>query len=135
MGLARRKLIAGSMLSLVGTAGYYGAYLYVIYRTVAGALTLGSLTFLTAAIQQAGSNIQQIFSTVSSIADQALFLTDLVAFLEMQPTIRSKPNALPVPRPIRDGFEFRNVSFRYPGGSRNVLHEFNFHLHPASASR
>ncbi len=130
VGLARRKLIAGSMLSLVGTAGYYGAYLYVIYRTVAGALTLGSLTFLTAAIQQAGSNIQQIFSTVSSIADQALFLTDLVAFLEMQPTIRSKPNALPVPRPIRDGFEFRNVSFRYPGGSRNVLHEFNFHLHP-----
>jgi ATP-binding cassette, subfamily B, bacterial len=130
VSLARRKLIAGSMLSLIGTAGYYGAYLYVIYRTVAGALTLGSLTFLTAAIQQAGSNIQQIFSTVSSIADQALFLTDLVAFLEMQPTIRSKPNALPVPRPIRRGFEFRNVSFRYPGGSRNVLHEFNFHLHP-----
>ncbi len=130
VSLARRKLVAGSALSLIGTAGYYGAYLYVIYRTVAGALTLGSLTFLTAAIQQAGSNIQQIFSTVSSIADQALFLTDLVAFLEMQPTIRSKPDALPIPRPIRRGFEFRNVSFRYPGGSRNVLHEFNFHLHP-----
>ena len=48
----------------------------------------------------------------------------------MQPTIQSKPNALPAPRPILRGFEFRNVSFRYPGSSRLVLNGFNFHLHP-----
>jgi ATP-binding cassette, subfamily B, bacterial len=130
VSLARRKLIAGSLLSVVGTGGYYGAYAYVIWRTVSGLLALSSLTFLTAAIQQASSNIQQIFSTVSGIADQALFLTDLVAFLEMQPTIRSKPSAIPVPRPIAHGFEFRNVSFRYPGGSRMVLDRFNFRLQP-----
>ena len=130
VSLARRKLIAGALLSLIGTMGYYGSYVYVIWRTVVGAMTIGSLTFLSAAIMQASSNIQQIFSTVSSIADQALFLTDLVAFLEMQPTIRSKPSALPIPQPIQQGFEFRNVSFRYPGGSRNVLDRFNFHLHP-----
>ncbi len=130
VGLARRKMIAGAVLSLVGTLGYYGTYVYVIWRTVSGVLRLSALTFLTAAIQQASSNIQQIFSTVSGIADQALFLTDLVAFLEMQPTIRSKPSALPVPRPIRRGFEFRNVSFRYPGGSRMVLDRFNFFLQP-----
>jgi ATP-binding cassette subfamily B protein len=102
----------------------------VILRTVSGFLTIGSLTFLAGAILQASSNIQQIFSTVSGIADQALFLTDLVAFLEMQPTIRSKPSALPVPRPIQRGFEFRNVSFSYPGGSRKVLDRFNFTLQP-----
>ncbi|MGC2185857.1 MAG: ATP-binding cassette domain-containing protein, partial [Terriglobales bacterium] len=75
-------------------------------------------------------NIQQIFSTVSGIADQALFLTDLLAFFDMQPTIQSKPDALPAPRPIVRGFEFRNVSFRYPGSSRLVLNGLNFHLHP-----
>ena len=79
---------------------------------------------------QASSNIQQIFSTVSGIADQALFLTDLLAFFDMQPTIQSKPDALPAPRPIVRGFEFRNVSFRYPGSSRLVLNGLNFHLHP-----
>jgi len=100
----------------------------VIWRTVAGALSIGTLTFLAGAIQQASSNIQQIFSTLSSIADQALFLTDLLAFFEMQPTVRSKPNALPAPRPIVRGFEFRNVSFAYPGMSRLVLDGLNFHL-------
>jgi len=126
--LARRRLIAGSFLSMIGTAGYYSAYVYVIWRTVTGSLSIGMLTFLTGAIVQASANIQQIFSTLSSIADQALFLTDLLAFFEMRPTIRSKPNALPAPRPISRGFEFRNVSFRYPGASRLVLNGLNVTL-------
>jgi ATP-binding cassette subfamily B protein len=128
--LARRRLVAGSFLSMVGTAGYYSAYVFVIWRTVTGVLTIGKMTFLAGAIQQASSNIQQMFSTVSSIADQALFLTDLIAFFEMRPAIASKPNALPAPRPITRGFEFRNVAFRYPGSPRLVLDGLNFHFHP-----
>ena len=130
VSLARRRLIAGSGLSIIGTVGYYSAYVFVIWRTVAGALTIGSMTFLTLAIQQASSNIQQIFTTLAGIADQALFLTDLLAFFEMQPTIRSKPQALPAPRPMVRGFEFRNVSFRYPSSSRLVLDNLNLHIYP-----
>src|SRR6202035_1699708 len=104
------------------------AYVFVIWRTLTGALSIGTLYFLAGAILQASTNIQLIFSTLSGVADQALFLTDLLAFFEMQPTIRSKPNALPAPRPIRKGFEFRNVSFRYPGTSRLVLNSLDFHL-------
>ena len=128
VALSRRKLIAGSFLSVVGTMGYYSAYVFVIWRTVGGALSIGTLTFLAGAILQASSNIEQIFSTVAAIGDQALFLTDLLAFFEMQPTIRSKPSALPAPRPIMHGFEFRNVCFRYPGNSRLVLDRINFQL-------
>src|SRR3984885_7050192 len=129
VALSRRKLIAGSLLSTIGIMGYYSAYVFVIWRTVQGALTIGALTFLAGAIQQASSNIEQIFSTVAAIGDQALFLTDLLAFFEMEPTIRSKPHALPAPRPIVRGVEFRNVSFSYPGNSRRVLDSINFQLH------
>ncbi len=130
VSLARRRLTAGSFLSTISTGGYYLAYVFVIWRTVIGVLSIGAFTFLAGAIQQASSNIQQIFSTVSSIADQALFLTDLIAFFEMRPMIASKPNALPAPRPIIHGFEFRNVSFHYPGSSRLVLDGLNFHFRP-----
>ncbi len=129
VALSRRKLIAGAMVSTIGTMGYYSAYVFVIWRTVQGSLSIGTLTFLAGAIQQASSNIEQIFSTVAAIGDQALFLTDLLAFFEMKPTIRSKPNALPAPRPIMRGVEFRNVSFSYPGNSRRVLDRINFQLH------
>jgi ATP-binding cassette, subfamily B, bacterial len=131
VSLARRRLLAGAGLSLIGTAGYYSAYLLVIWRTVTGALSIGTLTFLSGAILQASSNIQQIFSTLTGIADQALFLTDLLAFFDMEPTIRTKPNALPAPRPIRRGFEFRNVSFHYPGSSRMVFENLNLELRPS----
>lgn len=128
VSLSKRKLVAGVMLSIVGSLGYYGAYLYVIWKTVTGALSIGTLYFLAGAILQASQNIQMIFSTLSGVADQALFLTDLLGFFEMQPTIRSKPNALPAPRPIQRGFEFRNVSFAYPGTTRRILKNLDFTL-------
>src|SRR5215469_14643239 len=130
VALGRRKGIAGSVLSAIGTAGYYSAYVYAVWRTVSGVFSFGTLTLLANAIREASSNLQQTFSTLSTIADQALFLTDLIAFFEMRPAVTSKANALPAPRPIVRGFEFRNVSFRYPGGSRLVLNGFNFHLRP-----
>ncbi len=130
--LAKRRLKAGALLSLLTTAGYYGAYTYVIYRTVSGAITIGTLTFLAGAIAGASSNIQNIFSTFSSIADQALFLTDLLEFFAVNPKVCSKPDALPVPRPIREGFVFENVSFSYPGSSRRVLDNLNFRLEPGA---
>jgi ATP-binding cassette, subfamily B, bacterial len=130
VALARKRLGIGSLLSFVSTGGYYGAYAYVIWRAIAGKLGIGTFYFLTNAILQASSNIQQVFSTLSGIADQALFLTDLLAFFEMKPTIQSKPNALPAPRPIKKGFEFHDVSFIYPGTDRRVLNRLNFRLHP-----
>jgi ATP-binding cassette, subfamily B, bacterial len=130
LALFRRRLWAVSLLSLLSTAGYYGAYVWVIYETAIGVFTIGTLSFLTQSILNASSNISQIFSTLSSIADQALFLTDLLAFFEMRPTVTSKPNALPAPRPVRTGFEFQNVTFIYPGARRKVLNKLNFSLHP-----
>src|SRR5260370_25031229 len=130
VALARRKVTAGALLSAIGTAGYYTAYVFAVWRTVTGVFSFGTLSLLANAIREASSNLQQTFSTLSTIADQSLFLTDLIAFFEMRPTIESKPNALAAPRPMRHGFEFRNVSFRYPGNSRLVLKDLNLHLRP-----
>jgi ATP-binding cassette, subfamily B, bacterial len=131
VALSREKLIWGGLLSLISTLGYYGAYVFAIYEAITGRYpTIGVFSLITVAIQQSSSNFQQAFSTASGIADQALFLTDLIAFFDMKATVQSKPNALPAPRPIRQGFEFRNVSFAYPGTERRVLKNFNFALRP-----
>jgi|HubBroStandDraft_6_1064221.scaffolds.fasta_scaffold12610_2 ATP-binding cassette subfamily B protein len=130
VSLARRRLMAGAVLSVIGTLGYYGAYAWVILQTLRGALSVGTMTFLAGALAGASSNIQSMFSTFSSIADQALFLTDLLAFFAFRPKLTSKPNALPAPRPIRRGFEFRDVGFLYPGTSRPVLNSLSFRLEP-----
>jgi ATP-binding cassette, subfamily B, bacterial len=131
VALSRRKLIAGGLLGVIATLGYYGAYAFVIWRAVTGSYnSIGEFYYLTNAIVQASSNLQQVFSTASGIADQALFLTDLLAFFEMKPTVNANPGGALIPRPVRRGFEFRNVSFAYPGTTRRVLSNFNFTLAP-----
>jgi ATP-binding cassette subfamily B protein len=131
VGLAKRRMWVGALFTLLSAVGYYGSYAFVIYKTVTGVLDLGTFTFMTGAIALASSNIQAIFSTFSTIADQALFITDLLEFFNVQPKVFSKPNALPAPRPIRKGFEFQNVSFAYPGQTRLVLSDVSFRLEPS----
>ena len=130
VGLARRKLVLGSLLTLLGTVGYYGTYAYVIYQTVIGAWSLGQLTFLAGAIAGASTNIQALFSTFSGIADQALFLTDLLDFLAVRPRIVSKAGAIAAPRPIRRGIEFKDVWFAYPSNPKPILRGISLHLAP-----
>ena len=130
VALNKRRLFWGGLLAIVGQLGYYGAYAYSIYQTIEGRYSIGDLTLITTAIMQAMANIQLAFSTASGVADQALFLTDLLAFFEMKPGVASKVNGLPAPSPIVLGFEFQNVSFVYPGTDRRVLSNFSFTLRP-----
>ncbi|MGD0832318.1 MAG: ABC transporter ATP-binding protein [Terracidiphilus sp.] len=128
VALNKRRLFWSGLMAIVGQLGYYGAYAYSIYRTIQGRYSIGDLTLITTAIMQATSNIQLAFSTASGVADQALFLTDLLAFFEMKPHVESKTNGVPAPRPIVRGFQFRDVSFAYPGASKPILQNFNFTL-------
>ncbi len=124
--LALKRATTGSLLNLLPTAGYYGAYALILARTLAGAMTVGDLTFLAGAFSRSRSLIESIFSGFNNIAEQALYIKDLFDFFETTPSIVSPPNALLAPRPIRTGFEFRSVSFSYPGSAKRVLDRIDF---------
>jgi ATP-binding cassette subfamily B protein len=127
--LAMRRAFLGSVLNVVSTGGYYGAYAVVLARTLAGAVSLGSFTFLTGAFNRSRAYIEKILSGFNDISEQAVFLKDLFDFFAMQPTIGAAPHAIPAPRPIRQGFEFRHVGFAYAGSDRMVIQDINFTLH------
>jgi ATP-binding cassette subfamily B protein len=129
--LAIKRATVGSALNLVSTGGYYGAYAVVLIKTLAGAISIGTFTFLTGAFARSRGYIERILSGFNDISEQAIFLKDLFEFFDMKPTIRSAPHAIPAPRPIRDGFEFRDVSFAYPGSDRLIVQNINFRLHTA----
>jgi ATP-binding cassette subfamily B protein len=128
--VAIRRATLGSLLNLISTGGYYGAYAAIVARALTGAVTLGSLTFLTGAFARSRGYIEKILSGFTDVSEQALFLKDLFEFFEMQPSVASKPGALPAPRPIRAGFEFQDVAFAYPGSPHQVLRNINFRLEP-----
>ncbi|MBA3555430.1 MAG: ABC transporter ATP-binding protein, partial [Gemmatimonadales bacterium] len=134
--LAVRRSLVSSLLAAVGTLGYYGAYAVIIYLTVtgyrspAGLFTIGVLTFLAGSFRQSRDLIQRVLLSLSQIYEQALYLDDLFSFLALEARIRPRPGALPVPVPIRTGFTFENVGFRYPGVEAWAVRGLNFSLAP-----
>jgi len=115
--LAIRRGVVGMALSLVSTLGYYAAYGTIIYRVVLGRLTIGDLTLLGGTFSHSRTLIQGMLLSTSELYEQALFLEDLFVFLGMRPSIAAPVQPAPFPRPIRQGFEFRDVWFRYPEAS------------------
>ncbi len=132
-GLAVKRAAGGWTLGLLSALGYYAGYLGVLKAAVAGSISIGTFTFLTGSLARSRMSTQRVFLYLNGISEQAILLTDLVKIFEMTPTIRSLPNALPVPHQIREGFEFRDVSFSYPGTTRFVVRNINLRIRPGES--
>jgi ATP-binding cassette subfamily B protein len=128
--LSIRRGVVSALLSILGTIGYYSAYVVILIRAVKGDITIGTLTFLAASFGRGRDVIQNILMSASNVAEQALYLRDLFVFLEMEPTIESPPNAKPIPAKIQSGFVFENVGFRYPDSERWAIRNVDFVLSP-----
>src|SRR3954453_9048931 len=134
--LAVRRSVVSSLLSIVGTLGYYGAYAVIIYMTVtsphspAGPFTIGVLTFLAGSFRQSRDLIQRVLLSLAQVFEQSLYLEDLFSFLDIQPSIKANPGARPVPVPIKSGFVFERVGFRYPGVEQWAVRHLDFSLAP-----
>jgi ATP-binding cassette subfamily B protein len=123
--LATQRAIHGTLLNLVPTGAYYLAYSLILVRALAGTLSIGGLTLMVGAFSRARNIMDSLVSGLVGVSEQALFIKDLFGFFETIPVIVSVDGALPAPRPIRRGFEFRHVSFSYPGASHRVLSDIN----------
>ena len=125
----RRNLVSTLLVSL-GTLGYYAAYVVIIYGTVVGRFSIGALTFLAGSFRQSRDLIQRVLLSLSQIYEQSLYLSDLFTFFDVKPRVVSHPGARQVPEPIRTGFVFHDVGFKYPGSPRWAVRHLSFTLEP-----
>ena len=128
--LSIRKANVSTLLSLIGTLGYYSAYAIILVRAMRGAMSIGTLTFLAGSFARSRQLIQGLLLGAGGIYQQCLYLKDLFDFFEMKPSMASKTGALPVPAPIREGFVFEDVGFQYPGSDAWAVRHVNFTLRP-----
>jgi ATP-binding cassette subfamily B protein len=128
--LAIRRTVIGSLLSIVGTLGYYVAYVVILARTVRGELSLGTLTLLAGSFARSRDVIERLLLGASGIYTQTFYLKDFADFFATRPKTVAPPGSPPVPRPVREGFVFEDVGFRYPGSDRWAVRHISFALRP-----
>jgi ATP-binding cassette subfamily B protein len=126
--IALRRAGWGSLLSAIGTIAYYVAYAYIVWRTLHGDFSIGDLTFLAGSFRRLRNLLENLLLGFSQVAGQALYLDDLFSFFEIEPEIVPPPNPRPFPLPIKDGFVFENVGFRYPGAEHWAVRGLTFKL-------
>jgi ATP-binding cassette, subfamily B, bacterial len=142
-GLERQRETANLLLGLLGTAGALGVWAYIILRAVAkvGRIGFGDIVLYTQAVSSCQGNLLSLFTQGGQIYEQTLFMNNLFTLLDLKPAdiegslhgpagSDKRWGDLPAPTTIRQGIEFRNVSFRYPGQEHWVLHDVSFRLSP-----
>ncbi|RFZ91273.1 ABC transporter ATP-binding protein [Mucilaginibacter conchicola] len=129
--IAIKRSLWGTFFALLGSLGYYGAYIFMIQQTVKGGLSIGELTFLAGSFRQLRSLLENILSRFTNVSQGAIYLSDFFEFFEIQPRIHNAVNPRAFPNPIRQGFTFENVGFKYLNSERWANRNLNFTLHPA----
>jgi ATP-binding cassette subfamily B protein len=128
--LAVRRSAWGTFFSILGSAGYYTAYGFIIYQTVTGKSSVGTLTFLAGSFRQLSSLMENSLNRFTSVSQGAIYLNDFHEFFEIKPKIKVAASALPFPKPIKQGFTFEDVGFKYHNTESWANRHLNFTLHP-----
>ncbi len=127
--IAVRRAGWGALLATIGSLGYYAAYMVIIFRTIAGEVSVGDLTFYAGSFASMRLSLENILSRFSKIAESALYLQDFFAFFRLRPNIQKPSHPQPFPKPIQEGFVFENVGFKYPKAEKWAVRHLNFYLH------
>lgn len=126
--LSTSRAFWGVLLSSIGTMAYYGAYVYIIFDTVQGEITVGKLTFLAGSFLQMRNMLSNIMNRFTQIGESALYLQDMFDFFALRPQINPSAEKRKVPKVIQQGFTFENVGFKYHGSEKWSLRNLSFHL-------
>lgn len=128
--MARQRSAISVGFGFLTSLSYYLAYAWIVFRTLTGAITLGSMTLYLTVFRQSQSTFQNLLNGLNSLYESALFMSNLYSFLDLSPQMSTATRPRKVPRPIAQGIEFRNVSFRYPNREGWALRNVSLTIGP-----
>ncbi|MBZ9650483.1 ABC transporter ATP-binding protein [Psychroflexus montanilacus] len=126
--LSIKKSLWGGTFHILGDLAYYGAYVFIVLKAVAGFVTIGDLTFLAGSFSRLRSQLQTVFSRFSNITESAMYLQDYFEFIDMDFSGENPEQYREGPTEFKHSIRFENVSFRYPQSDKNVLTNISFDL-------
>src|SRR5687768_11902210 len=99
----------GFVLGLVASAAFYGAYAWIAFATINGAISLGEMTMYLLLFKQGQSAVAAMLSAIGGMYEDNLYLSNLYDYLE-QPSAGIDGTATTGLDPSA-GIEFDDVTF------------------------
>lgn len=128
--LAKHRTVADIISQAIALIALFGAFAFIAYAALTGAITIGDLVMYFMAFQLGLGFIQAILRSLAGLYEDSLFLTNFYQFLDLKPAIHSPEQPVPVPQQNDQKIEFRDVLFSYPGGVKEAVSGVNLTLNP-----
>ena len=126
--LHRLVLAGDSVFIAVSVAAFWAAFVWVAVGALRGTETIGDVAVFGGVTARMSFAIEQLVSAVTTALESTLFISNLLAFLRLEPrTARGEAGARIRPPAA---LELRGVSFSYPGAPRPVLSGVSLHAAP-----
>lgn len=118
-------------LGVVSSITNFFFYVIIARQVFDGSVLIGDYTLYTGAITSVANCIGTLITMSSTIYEGTLFIDNLISFMnEEQTVIPTVQPPATVERNVGHTIEFRNVSFRYPGTSKDVIKNVNLIINP-----
>ncbi|MGH2369733.1 MAG: ABC transporter ATP-binding protein [Chloroflexota bacterium] len=129
---AYRRGQAPAMVGLpaIGSLGAGAVLLYTVWQATQGNIGVGDLVLYTGAVFMVQGAVRSILENAGTIYTAQLHTSNILEFLDLETTMPASSGGRRFPRPWRQGLQLREVTFRYPGTERPVLHEVSFTIQP-----
>jgi ATP-binding cassette subfamily B protein len=124
-----RQGLYAYLVGLLGEGAFYGAYAWVALRTAQGQLSFGEMTLFLLVFRHAQSSIHGVLGETQNNYDNLLYVAELFAFLDLEPTPAVAGTATAGPNPA-DGLRFEGVTFVYPDAAEPTLRGIDLHVPP-----
>jgi ATP-binding cassette subfamily B protein/ATP-binding cassette subfamily C protein len=113
--------------SLTGFIQQIVIYAYLIYNVIEKGLAIGSMTIYLTATQQFSSVLQRIMNSYMEFSRNSLDVQELIDFMKIPLTQHETGDKTPI-FDKNSVIEFKNVSFKYPGGENYALQNMNIKI-------
>ena len=111
----------------VATFTYGFIYLFVVLKTVLGAISTGSLVVYSGAAANFSTGLNRLSTNISQLHLCAQMLIPFREILEL-PVVMTNGKGIAMNLSPSYSIEFRDVSFRYPGSKNDVLKNLSFKI-------
>jgi ATP-binding cassette, subfamily B, bacterial len=128
--ISARRSLADLITQASATLAIFGALAFVAYQTVEGKISIGDMVMYYGAFQRCQGAFQEIWSGLTKLYEDNLFLANFNEFLDLKPKIVEPRTPTAFPRPIKAGIILDRINFRYPTGERTVLEDINLKILP-----
>jgi ATP-binding cassette subfamily B protein len=128
--LTTQRSLADLITQACATLAIFSTLAFIAYQTVRGIITLGDMVMYYGAFQRAQASLQEIWSNLTALYEDNLFLANFNEFLDLKPKLIEPASPAPIPHPITQGIAVNGVSFHYPSGNRSALEDIDLRIVP-----